>query len=803
MSAQDILLRRDPAVRLVSINPESKLRATNREVLNELIKFHGRTALSGKLPAYDGRKSLCTAGAVPFESEEFVVTLVEPEKEQKESVENENTITIRIAGRTDRHQLLRGKQRDMPQETIQGWEFGLEMLCQKTIHSDVDIYVVFPIDDKRTRQTVVQYFWDKHNYKLNYGSWPCLQAGSDSCLVYLRMEECNCSLFLLLKQAGGHTTVLERAFVRNGIPYVSEVPTIIFGADVTLPPPGEYSASSIAAVLASMDWPEITKYRGLVSAQPHRQEIIEDLSTVSKNPQKGHNVNGGMMRDGASEDQFSHVLLHEMDAIRKACASLEEGYLPSVTFMVVQKRHHSRLFHEVHGRRDVNHQSGNILPGMVVDHNIFHPSGLISIYAVMLVFRYAHCIPAVSVDRVRAGSPPNASIKTSQKGDTGHLVSLRSLITQLIEEQRWFEVVQIPLDLQLSKTYNGVSELLALRDDGACWVIGMLLDALEFKHELGLSFNGSFTIDDIWYNEYSKRIEINAKWEDIPLTQEAYMSDLAVVVLVLQQYFQYVGSSPLSKFPMFVADKKLFSKALRVGRPLYWDEAIPGGQNEMGIVLCYRTYDDDYYGRLDFTRCFITHVNGATGKQADAAVYVLAPKQLSELQWLLLVNYPAAQAAATPAADVSSVPSRLAPPLLSVWCPITARSLGSGPAETEEMSKELDDHCSPCAGTSRSLGSSAEMEEMSKELDDLRTDVEALAAQAQLRAKSDLADGLKHASAEQAVWLRNVRAEAAAGARRPPQPGSGTGNWRQQANSMIHTDLLSSFSQDGHVSSDI
>nr|CAB3501693.1 unnamed protein product [Digitaria exilis] len=331
--ADDNLFRND-----VSINPESKLRATNREVLNELIKFHGRTALSGKLPAYDGRKSLCTAGAVPFESEEFVVTLVEPEKEQKESVENENTITIRIAGRTDRHQLLRGKQRDMPQETIQ---------------------------------------------------------------------ECNCSLFLLLKQAGGHTTVLERAFVRNGIPYVSEVPTIIFGADVTLPPPGEYSASSIAAVLASMDWPEITKYRGLVSAQPHRQEIIEDLSTVSKNPQKGHNVNGGMMRelliafrstnrrparviayrDGASEDQFSHVLLHEMDAIRKACASLEEGYLPSVTFMVVQKRHHSRLFHEVHGRRDVNHQSGNILPGMVVDHNIFHPSGLISIYAVMLVFR--------------------------------------------------------------------------------------------------------------------------------------------------------------------------------------------------------------------------------------------------------------------------------------------------------------------------------------------------------------------------------------------------------------------------------
>jgi eukaryotic translation initiation factor 2C len=51
----------------------------------------------------------------------------------------------------------------------------------------------------------------------------------------------------------------------------------------------------IVQVVASMDWPEITKYRGLVFAQPH-QEIIEDLFTVSKDPQMGNNVNGGMIR---------------------------------------------------------------------------------------------------------------------------------------------------------------------------------------------------------------------------------------------------------------------------------------------------------------------------------------------------------------------------------------------------------------------------------------------------------------------------------------------------------------------------
>jgi eukaryotic translation initiation factor 2C len=36
------------------------------------------------LPAYDGRKSLYTAGSLPFESEEFTITLVDPEKKDKE-----------------------------------------------------------------------------------------------------------------------------------------------------------------------------------------------------------------------------------------------------------------------------------------------------------------------------------------------------------------------------------------------------------------------------------------------------------------------------------------------------------------------------------------------------------------------------------------------------------------------------------------------------------------------------------------------------------------------------------------------
>ncbi|KAF6146292.1 hypothetical protein GIB67_008176, partial [Kingdonia uniflora] len=49
---------------------------------------------------------------------------------------------------------------------------------------------------------------------------------------------------------------------------------LIFGADATHPQPGEDSSPSIAAVVASLDWPEVTKYRALVATQAHRQEII-------------------------------------------------------------------------------------------------------------------------------------------------------------------------------------------------------------------------------------------------------------------------------------------------------------------------------------------------------------------------------------------------------------------------------------------------------------------------------------------------------------------------------------------------
>lgn len=41
---------------------------------------------------------------------------------------------------------------------------------------------------------------------------------------------------------------------------------------------------------------------------------------------------------------LTQVLHHELLAIREACIKLEKDYQPGITFIVVQKRHHTRLF---------------------------------------------------------------------------------------------------------------------------------------------------------------------------------------------------------------------------------------------------------------------------------------------------------------------------------------------------------------------------------------------------------------------------------------------------------------------------
>jgi len=165
--------------------------------------------------------------------------------------------------------------------------------------------------------------------------------------------------------------------------FVFREPVIIFGADVTHPSPPENGIPSIAAVVASVD-SNATKYCARVRAHRYEklggaQEIIHDLAVMVKElliefykaNRRLKPSNIIFYRDGVSEGQFDQVLVHEVGAVQEACMMLENDYRPGITFVVVQKRHHTRLFCE--DKRDASGKAQNVPPGTIVDSGITHP----------------------------------------------------------------------------------------------------------------------------------------------------------------------------------------------------------------------------------------------------------------------------------------------------------------------------------------------------------------------------------------------------------------------------------------------
>eukprot|EP00899_Mesostigma_viride_P003282 jgi/Mesvir1/12955/Mv05968-RA.1 len=169
--------------------------------------------------------------------------------------------------------------------------------------------------------------------------------------------------------------------------YLAQLPTIVMGADVTHPTGLEHGVPSLAAVVASMDWPACTKYRAAVRAQAGRTEVIKDMFTRDDQGRVGGMIRehllsfyqrtGGLKpsrilfyRDGVSEGQFNTVLYEEVSAIQKACKSMGDDYCPRITFIVVQKRHKTRFLPLNPNDAD---RSGNVRPGFVVDTQVCNP----------------------------------------------------------------------------------------------------------------------------------------------------------------------------------------------------------------------------------------------------------------------------------------------------------------------------------------------------------------------------------------------------------------------------------------------
>jgi len=186
-----------------------------------------------------------------------------------------------------------------------------------------------------------------------------------------RMYCANVSLKMNVKLGGVNS------YLGDQLKFVTERPTMIFGADVTHPPPGgDPNRSSIVSCVGSMD-AQCARFSAALRTQQAKLEIIQDIKNMVKELLIAfHKATGTkpervlFYRDGISEGQFNEALRVEIRDICAAFEELEPGYHPKLTYVVVQKRHHAKFFPR--NREDAD-RSGNVLPGTVVDTTVTHP----------------------------------------------------------------------------------------------------------------------------------------------------------------------------------------------------------------------------------------------------------------------------------------------------------------------------------------------------------------------------------------------------------------------------------------------
>ena len=156
---------------------------------------------------------------------------------------------------------------------------------------------------------------------------------------------------------------------------------MIMGADVTHSAPDQRNEPSVAAVTASHD-PEAFMYNITTRLQEPKMEIIGDLEKITIDHLKYFYKMTGQkplsiyfFRDGVSDGQFQQVMHEELCAIKRACRTLGNGsYNPKVTFLVVQKRHHTRFFPI--NTNVCEDRNRNLPAGTIVDKTIVRPDSV-------------------------------------------------------------------------------------------------------------------------------------------------------------------------------------------------------------------------------------------------------------------------------------------------------------------------------------------------------------------------------------------------------------------------------------------
>lgn len=161
--------------------------------------------------------------------------------------------------------------------------------------------------------------------------------------------------------------------------FLNEQACLVLGIDVTHPTQQEEAIGmpSVAAVVGNVDMlPQC--FGANVKVQRRCRESVVYVTSAIRDRILAFQAQTSrfperiiVYRDGVSEGQFAEVLREELHGIKAACGMIAADYNPPVTHIVVQKRHHARMFCD--NPRDTIGRAKNIPPGTVFDTEVVSP----------------------------------------------------------------------------------------------------------------------------------------------------------------------------------------------------------------------------------------------------------------------------------------------------------------------------------------------------------------------------------------------------------------------------------------------
>ncbi|KAN0132399.1 Piwi domain containing protein [Lactarius tabidus] len=241
--------------------------------------------------------------------------------------------------------------------------------CRRTTKSLPKLIVVILPEGGNDIYTSVKFFGD-----VTHGiSTQCMK--SSKCLGAKAQYYANITLKINVKLGGINLIPdpQDASFLTDPVN-----PTMVMGADITHPPPGNHGRPSFTSLVGSID-ANAVKYAAMMSVQSSPREVIEDLENMCVHLFRRYQEEMGKLpkrilfyRDGVSEGEFEATLGEELPSIRNACAQL--NFNPTITLIIVGKKHKSVFFPEAsvaEGGQAPRHP--NCPPGTVIDTVVTSP----------------------------------------------------------------------------------------------------------------------------------------------------------------------------------------------------------------------------------------------------------------------------------------------------------------------------------------------------------------------------------------------------------------------------------------------